>query len=116
MKHRSHYAITKKWLYRQVYSCGSKTVSEYCIVYIRQHDLPEPLTRCGFTVTKKVGNAVIRNRIKRRMRDVFFRLYHRIRTGYDIVIVAKPICVEASFQELFDDIYQGLARNDMLVS
>ncbi|MDX9703711.1 MAG: ribonuclease P protein component [Candidatus Auribacterota bacterium] len=116
MKNRSHYAITKKWLYRQVYSSGSKTVTEYCIVYIRKNDLPEGITRCGFTVTKKVGSAVIRNKMKRRMRDIFFRLYGNIRLGYDMVIVAKPVIVNASFQKLSEDIYHGLAVNDMLDS
>ncbi len=116
MKHRSHYAITKRWLYRKVYDTGSKTVARYCIVYIRHNDLPERITRCGFTVTKKVGNAVVRNRIKRRLRDIFFRLYDTLQTGHDIVIVAKSISVNASFQDLYNDIYQGFARNDLFVA
>ncbi len=85
-------------------------------MYIRKNDIPDHITRCGFTVTKKVGNAVIRNKMKRRLREIFFRLYGNIRSGYDMVIVAKPIIVNASFQNLSEDIYHGLAINDMFNS
>jgi ribonuclease P protein component len=49
---------------------------------------PLPAGRLGLTVTKKVGNAVVRNRIKRMLRE-WMRLHGWVPTGWDIVLVAK---------------------------
>jgi len=52
-------------------------------------DFGLPPTRLGITVTRKVGNAVLRNRIKRLVRDVFRRNHRRLVRGHDLVWVAK---------------------------
>lgn len=71
----------------------------------------EPITRLGITVTKKVGTAVTRNKIKRQVRE-FFRLNKaRLPNGIDIHIIAKnsaatkeSIDIRHSLHRLFDDL------------
>lgn len=54
------------------------------------HALPgDDRTRLGLSVSRKVGNAVVRNRIKRRLRDSFRRLQHDLPAGYDLVITVR---------------------------
>jgi len=71
--------------------------------------------RVGFTVTKKVGNAVVRNRIKRRLRaaarDV---LPDRARSGYDFVLIGRKDTLARAYDDLKSDLLQALDRTGTL--
>ncbi len=62
--------------------------------------------RFGLTVSKKVGNAIIRNKTKRRYRDVFSKLHKENFTnnGFDYVVIAKNEIVNCDFQKIYDDL------------
>lgn len=68
-----------------------------------------PPTRLGITVTRKVGNAVARNRIKRLVREVFRQHRLQLPPGLDVVWVAKQQAAGASFAEVLAD-FEALAR------
>ena len=57
-------------------------------VYARPNDLPHP--RLGLSVSRKVGTAVRRNRIKRLVRESFRLLQHDLPQGYDLLVVVRP--------------------------
>lgn len=59
-----------------------------------------PYNRYGFVTSKKLGNAVIRNRTKRRLREATYQLHPRLHQGYDIVVTARPSVVEQPFSRL----------------
>jgi ribonuclease P protein component len=56
--------------------------------------------RVGFSVSKRVGNAVRRNRAKRRMRAAFTPLLPHLPGGQNVIFIAKPDVVDAPFSEL----------------
>jgi ribonuclease P protein component len=62
--------------------------------------------RFGLTVSKKVGNAVVRNKVKRRYRQAFTNLAQQqfITNNFDYVIIAKPTAAGCSFQNIVDDL------------
>ena len=62
-----------------------------------------PATRLGVTVTRKVGKAVKRNRIKRLVREAFRREHHALPAGLDMVFVAKRDAVETTFEAVVHD-------------
>lgn len=67
--------------------------------------------RAGFTVTKKLGKAVTRNRIRRRMREAARRILPEYGlAGYDYVLIARPAAETREFALLLDDMKRGLLR------
>lgn len=71
--------------------------------------------RVGFTASKKVGNAVRRNRAKRRMRALADSvLRDRAVGGYDYVLIARPATVDRDFSALSDDLHFSLKRLGLL--
>ena len=67
--------------------------------------------RVGFTVSKKVGNAVERNRVRRRLREVV-RLAPQagMRPGYDYVLIGRRSALELPFDRLIEDFERALGR------
>ena len=57
-------------------------------------------TRCGFVVSKRVGSAVIRNRVKRRLREAARAMLPRLRPGWDLAFRARPAAAGATLGDL----------------
>ncbi len=67
--------------------------------------------RFGFTVSKKIGNAVVRNRVRRRLRALVAALdAGQVQEGCDYVLIARPGAVERTHRDLKSDLEQALAR------
>ena len=65
--------------------------------------------RVGFTATKKTGNAVIRNRAKRRLREVAREKLPKLgRAGHDYVFIARQSTVKRPYEKLLDDAEKAL--------
>ena len=90
------YSLKKNAQFKYVYRRGTSGGShEMVMLYARANTL-----KVGFSVGKKLGCAVVRNRVRRRLREVY-RLYEdRFLPGWDIVVVARSRCVDAAFCEL----------------
>lgn len=69
--------------------------------------------RLGFTVTKKVGNAVVRNRIKRRLRAAAAEILPtHAKSGVDYVIIGRHAALTRSYQDLLGDLKYTLRKLD----
>ena len=77
------------------------------VLYARKNRLG--INRVGITVSKKLGKAHIRNRIRRRVREVYRLNEEKFRAGWDIVVVVRGKAVEAPFGKLTDS-YLSLAK------
>jgi len=74
---------------------------------------PEAEVRVGFTVTRKVGNAVERNRVKRRLRAAAAEIFPRLgRAGTDYVVVGRGATLKRPFDALKADLEQAIRRLD----
>ena len=70
--------------------------------------------RYGLTVSKRVGNAVIRNRARRRLRMVAEEVLPRAATGYDYVLIGRKVTPSRDFAALKEDLKTGLEKLGML--
>lgn len=78
-------------------------LSHFLVFAIRAECAEREGARLGITITKKVGHAVFRNRIKRWVREAFRRERHRFPSGWDLVFVAKRQCVNADYAAVLRD-------------
>ena len=92
--------------YLAVQGDGSKLHGRHILGIARKRPDPQLPGRLGLTVTKKVGNAVVRNRIKRLLRE-WLRLHGWVPRGWDVVLVAKD---SAARQVHPDDFAADLGR------
>lgn len=73
-------------------------VNPYMVLYCRRNNLG--VNRLGYTVSTKLGHAVVRNRVRRRLREIYRLNSPSLKTGWDIVIVARSRCVEAKYAKM----------------
>ena len=90
--------IKKNHEFRRLYAKGASAVSPWLVIYCRKNNFG--VNRLGITVSTKLGCAVIRNRIRRRLREIYRLNTGRLASGYDIVIVARGRAVNAPYKEL----------------
>lgn len=84
--------------FNRVYSKGKNFWNRNLILYVRKSDSKN--TRVGYSITKKVGNAVVRNKVRRRLKEIH-RLYtNNIKVGYELIIIPKKNVVDISYKEL----------------
>jgi ribonuclease P protein component len=102
--------LTKSEQYALVYNKGSSWVSDLIVMKA----LPNELTfsRYGFSVGRRVGEAVVRNRAKRRLREILHSL--SLELGWDIVFIARPKTASASFASLKKSVHGLLSRAGLL--
>lgn len=73
-------------------------------------DAPPPLTRIGFSVSKRVGGAVERNRVKRRLRESIRKRLVTLVPGWDVIVTARSGAAQADYVTLDAALAEALAR------
>ena len=93
-------AVTLKenYEFRRLYQKGASAVSGPMVIYCRKNKLGH--NRLGITVSVKLGGAVVRNRARRRLREVYRLNEQAFAKGLDIVVVARSKCIGAEFEKL----------------
>lgn len=98
--------------FRRLYSRGRRAVSPTLALYARRGRSGQ--NRLGITVSKKLGNAVTRNRVRRRLREVYRLHEEAFLPGRDIVVVARVRAAHVSYQILERDFLRLAKRLNLL--
>ena len=93
-------------IFQRLYHTGGHANS-FLVLYARRNR--SCTNRVGITVSKKLGHAVVRNRVRRRLREIYRLNEAQFQPGWDIVVVARTKAVHAGFGELTES-YLSLAR------
>ena len=84
----------------------------YLVLYARRNRTNT--NRVGITVGKKLGHAVVRNRVRRRLREVYRLNEDKFQAGWDIVVVARTRAVYAEFDQLVDAYMTAAQKSGIL--
>ncbi|MBS4030434.1 MAG: ribonuclease P protein component [Clostridiales bacterium] len=103
--------ITKNREYQNVFQQGVSTASRGLVLYQMANGLP--LNRTGFVTSKKLGNAVVRNRARRLLREAYRIYAGDIKTGYDLVFIARPSAATFDFKQAAAEMKRLLQRGGL---
>ena len=103
------YRLQKNRAFQYVYRKGRSAACRDLVMLLA----PGRELKVGFSVSKKIGNAVTRNRVKRRLRECFRPWLGDVKTGL-YVIVARPSAAEATFDTLREDVRYLLKKHGAL--
>lgn len=105
--------------FQQVYRKGSSKANKYLVLYVQKQDTGK--NRIGISVSKKVGNSVVRHRVKRLIKESYRLNENKFDRGLDLVVVARPGAKEKSFFEIesallhlgkYHNILNGICREN----
>ena len=89
-----------------VYRAGKRRTSSHYTLFVRANELP--ISRFGFSIKRTLGGAVVRNRIRRRLREMVRCHRQEIPSGWDIVVHPKSSVGKAEFATLSDELVRLL--------
>ena len=90
-------ALKLNHIFRRLYATAGYA-NGYLVLYAKRNRTQT--NRVGVTVGKKLGHAVVRNRVRRRLREIYRLNEAQFAPGWDIVVVARSRCIKADFQKL----------------
>lgn len=98
--------------FRRLYRKGTSAVGGGMVVYCRKNQLDH--NRLGITASVKLGHAVVRNRARRRLREVYRLNGDKLRTGYDIILVARGRTATMPWEDLNGTFLRLCRKLDLL--
>lgn len=94
--------------FSNIYRKGKSIGGRYIVLFYRKNNLP--YNRTAFLASKKVGNSVVRNRARRLMRESYRFIRDDIKTGYDLIFIARNTMVGRKFCDIQKSIYGAVKR------
>ena len=91
-------SLKKNRDFQLTYKKGKSYANRYLVVYVRENGTSG--NRLGLSVSKKVGNSVVRHRVTRLLRESYRLQEEHFRRGYDIIIIARASAKDKSYQEI----------------
>ena len=103
--------LKKNKHFKYVYKHGeTKSYNVLLFTFVKSR-VQEP--KVGFSVSKKIGKSVVRNKVKRRLRSAFCELYPHIKKNHNYIFTAKPGIEKLSYSEIKDNMKQLFVKSGM---
>lgn len=106
------FSLKRNKTFRYVYRRGRSLPSKMLVMIYNKSKTG--MVKVGFSVSKRIGNSVTRNRIKRRLREAFRPFIPEIKPGYDIIFIARDAVKEAEFGHISATMQNLLTRSGLM--
>lgn len=100
--------IKENRTFRRIYNKGRSAVTPFLVLYCRPNGRRQ--NRLGVTVSTKLGGAVVRNRARRRLREVYRLAQPDLKQGYDVILVARSRAVNGPYLKLTAAFYKACGQ------
>jgi ribonuclease P protein component len=110
---KRRYRVREDRRFREIRQRGRSYSNDVLVLCALANDLPH--SRFGFAVNSRIGNAVVRNRIKRRLREIMRLRMAEIRPGCDIILIARKPIRSAEYHQLETACARLLRRAQLLL-
>jgi ribonuclease P protein component len=101
-------SLKKNQDFRNIYREGKSIATKTFVLYYRKNNLKK--NRLGISVSKKVGNSVIRHRVRRLVKEAYRLQEKGFGLGYDFIVVARVRAKDVNYEEAFDFFHQTLPK------
>ena len=95
---RAEVTVKENYEFRRIYRKGRSAVSPCMVVYCQRNRAGA--SRLGVTVSTKLGKAVVRNKVRRRLREIYRLNREHMVPGYDVIVVARTRAAAAPYRRL----------------
>ena len=102
-------SLKKNKDFQTVYQKGTSFANRYLVMYVLPNQYNK--NRLGISVSKKVGNSVVRHRVTRLIRESYRLNEKKFMPGFDIVVIARPSAKEKKYQEIEDALLHVSAKH-----
>lgn len=109
---KKEYRLKKRYQFNYTYKNAVSFGSKHLVICFTKSNNKH--IKIGLAVTKKVGKAVVRNLIKRRIRSAISPLLPSLKPNYNLIIVARPNIVDANYQEIENELKYLLNKANLI--
>lgn len=104
-------SLKKNFQFRFVYNKGKSLANRYLVMYVIKNG--KYSNGLGISVSKKVGNSVVRSRVTRLIRESYRLKEYEIQSGWDIVIIARTNANGANYEDISKSLYHLLKKHNL---
>lgn len=103
--------LKKRYQFNYVYKSGEHFSGEHIVLYVASSKTKN--IKVGLAVTKKVGHAVVRNKVRRRLREIIKKQVPNLKQNNNIIVVARDNITEASFEKLSNEFLKLIKKANL---
>lgn len=107
-------SLKKTHQFRFVYNKGKSIANKYLVMYVVKNNSKENFL--GISVSKKVGNSVVRSRVTRLIRESYRLNENKLKNGYSLVIIARNLANGASYFEIEKSLNHLFYKHNLLIN
>ncbi|QCX33591.1 ribonuclease P protein component [Caloramator sp. E03] len=104
--------VRKNAHFRYIYRKGKAINNDLLVLYIVKNG--KNINRVGISVSKKIGKSVVRNRVKRLIRECFRKNKDSIKKGYDFIFIARKKSAMANYYDIYDSVKNLINKGGLL--